>query len=430
MSTIDIIVGRYKEDKERLQTKGLGYIGKHYIGTKKDYHLANRVLIDLARPHLINIFGKRGTGKSYTLGVLAEELLELEEEFRKNIAVVIFDPMGIYWSMKIPNEKDKGLLLSWGLEPRGYDIEIAIPKGLEKKYIENDVDYDILYAIKPSELNFNDWIYSLNLEMNSLESMILEKALSELKEEKKDNYTLEDIINKVLEIEDCKETRMLSHRLSATRYWGIFDEKGINIKRIVKPGRCVVVDLSQFGLESGGWSVRSLAVGLLVRKILMARIESRRIEEKESILGERLRDKYPSYIPLTWILIDEAHQFLPSQGVTAASLPLLQAIKIGRQPGVSMILSTQMPFKLHQEAISQGDIVISHRLTAQKDISALENVMQTYQRYSIVDYFDSMPQEKGSAIILDDNSERIYEVRIRPRKSWHAGESAIALQEK
>ncbi len=429
MGSLDIVVGRYEKDFSILGNRATGFIGRHYVGSKKDAHLANKILMDLARPHLINIFGKRGTGKSYTLGVVAEELLDLEEKFRKNIAVVIFDTMGVYWSMKIPNENDKNLLIRWGLEPRGYDINIAIPIGLEKKYIENDVDYDFTYSIRPAELEFGDWVYALDLDMNSLESMILDKAIGEIKEEHGEDYTLEMLIQKVNEIEQSKESRLLAHRLSATKEWGIFDEKGTTLKKIIQPGKGTIIDLSQFGLETGGWSVRSLAVGLLVRKILMARIESRRIEEKEKILGESLRDKYENYIPITWILIDEAHQFLPSEGMTAASIPILQTIKIGRQPGVSLVLATQMPFKLHQEAISQGDLVISHRLTAKKDIMALEEVMQTYQRYSLQDYFDAMPREKGSAIILDDNSERIYEVKIRPRKSWHAGESAIAVKE-
>lgn len=428
MSTLDIIVGRYEEDKETLKEKGLGYLGRHYVGNKHEYHLANKVFFDIARPHLINIFGKRGTGKSYTLGVIAEELMELDDVFRQNISILIFDPMGVYWSMKLPNEKDKDLLLSWGLEPKGYNIKIAIPAGLEKKYIEQDMEFDILYSIKVSELSVSDWIYALGLEMNSYEAVLLDKAVGELKEHTKD-YTLDDLVNKVLEIEESKESKILAHKLDSTRYWGIFSDESTPLNRLIKGGECVIVDLSQFGLESGGWSVRTLAVGLLVRKILLARIESRKIEEKEKILKENLRDKYENYIPITWILIDEAHQFLPADSVTASSLPLLQAIKIGRQPGVSLVLATQMPFKLHQEAISQGDIVISHRLTAKKDIHALEEVMQTYQKYDLVDYFDMMPREKGSAIIMDDNSERIYEIRVRPRKSWHAGESAIAKKE-
>ena len=43
---------------------------------------------------------------------------------------------------------------------------------------------------------------------------------------------------------------------------------------------------------------------------------------------------------------------------------------------------------------------------------------------------DELPRLKGSAIILDDNSERIYPMRMRPRFTWHGGEAPSALYEK
>ena len=138
--------------------------------------------------------------------------------------------------------------------------------------------------------------------------------------------------------------------------------------------------------------------------------------------------KGESHMPITWMLIDEAHQFLPAVGETAASNPLLQWVKIGREPGVSLVLTTQMPNKLHQEAISQCDLVIAHRLTSKKDMQSLSEIMQTYLKYDIPEYFDVLPRLKGAAIVLDDNCERIYEIRTRPRKSWHAGGSPSAIK--
>jgi hypothetical protein len=41
---------------------------------------------------------------------------------------------------------------------------------------------------------------------------------------------------------------------------------------------------------------------------------------------------------------------------------------------------------------------------------------------------DDLPNLKGSAIILDDNSERIYPMRMRPRFTWHGGEAPTALK--
>ena len=43
-------------------------------------------------------------------------------------------------------------------------------------------------------------------------------------------------------------------------------------------------------------------------------------------------------------------------------------------------------------------------------------------------YIDELPHLKGSAIILDDNSERIYPMRVRPRFTWHGGEAPTAVK--
>ena len=94
-----------------------------------------------------------------------------------------------------------------------------------------------------------------------------------------------------------------------------------------------------------------------------------------------------------------------------------------------MVFVTQQPNKLHEAAISQCDLIIAHRLTAKQDIDSLRNIMQTYLKYDLQEYIDALPRVKGAAIILDDNSERIYAVRIRPRLSWHAGGSPIAIKD-
>mgnify|MGYP001558950625 CR=1 FL=1 len=78
--------------------------------------------------------------------------------------------------------------------------------------------------------------------------------------------------------------------------------------------------------------------------------------------------------------------------------------------------------------MTQSDIVLSHRLTAKADISALNEIMQSYLSDDISKYLDELPSLKGSAIILDDNSERIYPMRIRPRFTWHGGEAPSSVK--
>ncbi|MCK5373020.1 MAG: ATP-binding protein, partial [Candidatus Aenigmarchaeota archaeon] len=411
-------------DQKKYGMKGTGYVAKHIVGQKNEAHVTTPVKIDLARPHIIGLFGKRGQGKSYSMGNIVEEMMLLPEDIKKNIGVIVIDTMGIYWSMKTPNEKDAELLTEWGLKPRGFDVKVTIPKGLTKIYNDDAIPFDDTFSMKPSSLGTDDWALSFNLELDSEMGILLQKVMRQMRD--KGTYTIDEIIENIKKEEGSNVAKDgLINRYLVAQEWGIFSDEGSSIHDIIKPGQATILDVSHFSQASGGWSVKSLVVGLLARHILDARIKARRMEESESMEGT----SKGGHMPITWMLIDEAHQFLPREGMTAASLPLLQWVKIGREPGVSLLLATQMPNKLHQEAISQCDLVISHRLTSSKDIDSLSQIMQSYLKYGISDYFDNLPRVKGAAIILDDNSERLYPIRMRPRMSWHAGGSPIAIKE-
>jgi len=133
---------------------------------------------------------------------------------------------------------------------------------------------------------------------------------------------------------------------------------------------------------------------------------------------------------MVWIMIDEAHEFLPRVGKTPATDALVQLLREGRQPGVSLVLVTQQPGEIHKDVLTQSDIVLSHRLTAKSDIDALNSMMQSYLLSDLQSYINNLPRLKGSAIILDDNSERIYPMRIHPKRSWHGGEAPSAIKVK
>ena len=127
----DIVVGRDMDDLQRFGNYGTLFIAKHIVGTGEDAHLTTPVRIDALRPHSNIIYGKRGTGKSYTLGTMVEEIKNLPWDVQKNLAVLIVDVQGIFWTMKYPNEsrKAKELLREWRLEPSGIDAQVYVPVG-------------------------------------------------------------------------------------------------------------------------------------------------------------------------------------------------------------------------------------------------------------------------------------------------------------
>ncbi|MFC1648470.1 ATP-binding protein, partial [Nanoarchaeota archaeon] len=101
-----------------------------------------------------------------------------------------------------------------------------------------------------------------------------------------------------------------------------------------------------------------------------------------------------------------------------------------RQPGISLVLASQQPGKIHTDVLTQADTVICHRITAKIDIDALGKLMQSYMRSSLDKFIDNLPREKGAAIVLDDNNEKMYPMRVRPRMTWHGGSAPEVLTEK
>ena len=422
-----IIIGKDWKDLKKFGDKGTAYIGKHIVGKGEESHMTNPVLMDLTRPHIVLVCGKRGTGKSYSAGVIAEEIYKLPDDIRRNLAVVFIDTMGIYWSMKLPNEKETDILKEWSLKPEGMNIKLFVPKGYVNEYKETGISVDYPFTISVAELTAEDWAVTFGFSMIDEHGILLEKIMEDVVEKCGEKFSLRDIIS---EIQKDKTTEQnvrdaLANRFIAAEGWGLFEKEGTRIEEFLKPGMISILDVSHYMRVSESWSIRAMVVGLISRKIFTQRLMARKAEEYGQITGQ-----FKKTIPMVWMMMDEAHQFVPNEGSTAATGPLLTLIKEGREPGISVLMITQRPNKLHEDALSQADIVISHRLTSKADIEALRSIMQTYMLEDIQDYLNDLPKTKGSAILLDDNSERMYQIQVRPRFSWHAGGSPIIIKEK
>jgi len=428
----DIIVGRNKEDREKLGKRGLISIGKGYVKMGQYTSLSNNIFMDVAKSHVVLVSGKRGSGKSYTLGVIAEEISNLPTEVSQNIGSLIFDTMGIYWTMKYENEKDKKLLEQWKLKPKNLPIKIFVPYGHYDTYTEKGIPVDETFALDIKEMKPEDWILTFGLDLINPVSVLIQEAIDNLKNQ---NYDIKDIIHQLNKHEKTtSQTKNAAIGLfKAADTWGIFakeKQKPTKVEDLVNAGKTTIMDLSVYN-SVGAFNIRALVISLISRKIFNQRMSARKSEEIKAvseglnILASEEKKEYP----LVWILIDEAHEFLPLTGKTLATDALIQLLREGRQPGISLILATQQPGQIHRDVMTQSDIVLSHRVTSEPDITALNNIMQTYLLNTIQKSMNELPSLKGSAIILDDNSERIYPMRIRPRFTWHGGEAPTAVRE-
>ncbi|VVB78977.1 DNA double-strand break repair helicase HerA [uncultured archaeon] len=427
----DIILGRDKEDKKLFGNKGIIYLGKGYVQMGNYTSLSNRIWMDVVRTHVILIAGKRGGGKSYSIGVIAEELSDLPPEVKKNIAPIIFDTMGIFWTMKYKNDKELELLEEWGLKSRNLPVTVWVPAGYYEEYLKKEIPADKRFALAASELEIEDWLSIFELDMISSVSVLLQKTISKLKA--LGNFDLDDIIT---EIKNDKELDISTKNsgaalFEAAKSWRVFakkNEKATKISELVVAGETTILDLSVYS-SVATFNVRALVIGLISKRLFDERMLARKKEEIVSIQhGLNSSFEETKEMPLVWMFLDEAHEFLPMNDKTPATNALIQLLREGRQPGISMVLATQQPGVIHRDVMTQSDIVISHRLTNKEDLSALNTMMQSYLIEGITKTMNNLPELKGSAILLDDNSERIYPIRIRPRFTWHGGEAPKAIK--
>ena len=277
-----------------------------------------------------------------------------------------------------------------------------------------------------------DWVLTFGLDIINPVSVLIERVITKIKERK--NYEIEDILNEIEK--DNKTDREIKNAAAglfeAADTWGIFSKKGIEPTRIanlITAETTTVLDLSVYN-SVGSFNVRALVISLVSRKLFNQRMDSRKKEEIESISKGLSFSAFSEKkeTPLVWIFIDEAHEFLPLEGKTIATDALIQLLREGRQPGISLVLATQQPGQIHKDVMTQSDLVISHRVTSAPDLEALNRIMQSYLLESIKQYMEDLPSLRGSAIVLDDNSERIYPVKIRPRFTWHGGEAPTSIK--
>ena len=423
-SMYDIIVGRTEEDRKKFGNAGTILIGKQYVTMGQTTSLSNPVYLDVIRSHVVFIVGKRGSGKSYTMGVIAEGVSDLPEEIKQNISIIFLDTMGVYWTMKYPNKKEETLLKQWELKAKPLDIQIYTPTGFHKRYLKEGIPTDHPFAIKPAELDALDWIQTFDILPNDPMSVLLERVIHQLKETIHE-YTIEDIITAIRKDEKSeKHSRdAVENRFLNTKSWGIFDTEGTALSELAAPGKVTVLDVSCYATQEDGWKIKNLVVGLISQKLFIQRMIARKTEEYNEVHSTMhyygTGNVERKAMPLIWLVLDEAHEFLPNQGKTLATDPLVTILREGRQPG-----------KIHTDVMTQADTVVAHRITAKLDTDALGILMHSYRREGLTAQLDNLPRTFGSAIIFDDTNERLYPLKIRPRFTWHGGESPTAMPEK
>lgn len=388
------------------------------IGT--EYEGNESVYLKATGSRAVFICGKRGSGKSYTMGVIIEELFNQEQG---KAAIIIVDPMGIYHTMSLPNEPQADEVRNAGLLAKGFPVRLIVPgdplirfgdAAVLDKLRENGVEI-VPLQINAADLSPEAWCELFDIGINEVMGIVLWRAVNSLQEADL-SFTVDDILDEIGGDTRARETskEALENRLSVASKWGIFAKSPTSLNDVFSLDHINILDLSV--LDAGTKGLRNMVLDVVARRFFTERSRERRREE----FGLATK------LPRVWLAIDEAHQFIPKGKSSLCKEMLIRWVKEGRQPGLSLILATQQPAAIDPELLSQCDVIFAHKITAWDDIYALDRLSATYMQGDIKAYIRNL-NRRGEALLVDDETERVTTIRVRPRLSAHGG---AEIQEK
>lgn len=374
--------------------------------------------IDCSTSQRILVCGKTGTGKSYTLGVLVEELAAHQRD-----TVLLVDPQGIFWCMSEKNgvSRETDPLWEYEREPRGFNVNVLVPGDPVERYGDAEIVREMErrgiaitpLRINPADLSPEMWLELFNLDINELQGGMLFKVVRECVQNLGHDFFLDDMAAQVKKTRGLDATKeAILRKLDMAHDWQLFEDKAYReIWETLRPDAINVLDLSV--LDQGRYGLRNLVLAVLARFIFRVRTVARRRE------GLGLSSD-PKKI---WLAIDEAHNFCPSGRSTLSKEILIRWAKEGRQPGLSLIVASQQPAAIDSEILTQCGIRIVHRITSKDDYKAIDALSQDFLADGLATRIKEL-NRPGETLVIDDLHETVIPVQVRPRQSQHGGSSA------
>jgi hypothetical protein len=417
------------------------------------------VHFDLGSEHVVAIFGKRGSGKSYTLGSLLESLCTLSQpscisSIHRSRSILLFDTLGVFqWTdISLTDDSDReviqkqfGLRLGWQMVPEELDVQVWVPAGTRTSTTPASHSE---FAIRSADFNASDWGYLLNLDiMQDRMGQLLNDAYVKVTIEgwqdargvaqgPRADYAISDLVRCVqsdteLASAYASETRRaVMQQLTTLDRNPLFQAEGTSLSELLRPGRLAVVVMSHLSDE-----LRLVLVMSLIRKVLEARMRAAQ-NEKHLLVRSGLTDEESAAleaalleaIPPTWVVVDEAQNVLPSERSTAATDTLVKFVREGRNFGLSFMFTTQQPTAVDQRILAQVDTVMAHKLTVQGDIEYVRKNMKCNlpeeirfgnSNLSFDEVLRSL--DIGQVLVSNTETERAFLMQVRPRLTVHGG---------
>jgi DNA helicase HerA-like ATPase len=363
---------------------------------------------DVVSTHLA-ILASTGSGKSYTAGVLVEELMRSYNR----AAVLIVDPHGEYHTLS-SIQGDSKFEGSDGYHP---EVKIFTPDKIKVRF-STLTEADIKYLLP--EGTSDKMLHYLGQAFRSLQDRLKAEGRRDYL------YNYHDLRDEVQRQQYGKDgdsgdggnvssIQGLLWRLDSRfdRPESIFHAHDhIELQELYRPGRVTILQLSDIEQNE-----QQVIVGTLLRRVNKARMATTR---EEVTTGEYFLD-YPVFT-----LLEEAHRFAPAGASVVSTHVLKQILSEGRKFGVGIGLITQRPGKLDQDVLSQCMTQIIMRIVNPIDQQTVAQSVEGAGRAMLAE----LPAlTKGQAIISGVGVNTPVMCRIRPRLTVHGGETFDAPAE-
>ncbi len=379
-------IGRAGEDvlKDISKVKA-GAAGSAFVGTILGDETGIALSVrDIASQHM-SIIASTGAGKSYTVGVLIEELLK-----PYNMApVLIFDPHGEYSTLgEVQNIPE---FITPSYRPK---VKTVKPENIK---------------IRVSDLFVSDFISIMDDgTMSDKMKTLFRTAYHNLKNNSRKKFTRNELRQEIEALRDSSNESTIEGILWRFRKLdgSIFDDfQTIPLADYFKVGQLTVMDVS--GIEE---TYQQLIASVMLRRLFDARMGTENNKYNESHVDKFL--PYPVFV-----VIEEAHRFAPHSGEAKSKGILKTILSEGRKFGIGVCLVSQRPSKLDADSLSQCMTQITMRIINPTDQHQIAQSIESASR----DLIAELPSlAKGQAIISGVAINTPTLVRIRKRLTGDA----------
>lgn len=404
--------------------------------------MRQNVWFDCHGAHAVYVVGKRRSGKSYTLGVLCEGLVSNSwlRLGRPDQAVLLIDTLNIYGTLHIGSGTSPDSDL-WQLPPSLPSVRYVATESARPMISANS----IRLTVDPAWLSLEDWCGFFDLDpfadpLGHLLAIVVEAAHQRWRSDTRNaapQSGIGDLIHALDHHADAIQfenaTRdALRRRLLAVDRLGFLMRPSPSVEELLTAGTITVCQLRDLDDR-----LRALIVAVLVREIVRARSKadaSTRLAAARQQIDKKTPAEGAGGLPRCWIVIDEAHNYLPATGLLPSRQVLRRLITEGRNIGLSVVVATQQPSGLDTSIQRNADALLIHSMSMRDDIAAAEGMLNTQVPASaswgagekassrvFEKLVRALPQ--GYCLVSSDTANRIFGLRVRPRQTMHGGDS-------